>query len=422
VTVESIGSSDASGLHAGVARSPRETIFGPGSAELIPGLVAKLGCRPFVIADRFLATDPLLGNIVAELRERACIVSVFTEVVPELPRDCVDAAVAAAQAHEPDVVIGFGGGSSLDLAKVVSLLSVTGGAIVDFYGENKIPESLLPVVAVPTTAGTGSEVTPVAVVSDPDRELKVGISSPQLVPFAAIVDPLLTVSCPAEVSAHSGIDALCHAVESLTARARGLPRNYPLPVFVGANAFSIDASLRAAALIMGNLEAAVKDGGNLEARQAMSLGSLTAGVAFASGGTHLAHAIQYPVGAVTKTPHGLGVGLLLPYVLEACAPNLGDSMHRLAKAIQPADETSGGDPLESVLGRIVDLRKQIGIPHTLAEIGLAKAELTRVIELSQSVERLVNNAPGDDPAGLVPEIVRRAWSGRSEIFPSYANG
>lgn len=400
----------------GVTRLPRDVYFGDGSVAMLPAIVAQLGQRPMVVADAFLAATEPFVQMLDELRMSRLEVQLFTDIVPELPLDCIASAVHAARAHEPDVVVGFGGGSSLDLAKILSLMLAVDAPVQDFYGENKVPRGVLPVVAVPTTSGTGSEVTPVAVISDPARELKVGISSPHLVPAAAIVDPRMTHSCPPSVSAYSGIDALCHAIESFTSRVRRPDVHYPLPVFVGANALSVDASLRATKLIMGNLARVVADGSDVRAREAMSLGSLTAGIAFSTAGTHLAHAIQYPVGALTKTPHGLGVGLLLPYVLEACAALVPGCMAELAEAMVEPGETVGADPAEYVVRRIVELRRRIDIPHTLTDIGVKASQVDRLIGLSLTIERLVSNAPGDDPAALVPEVVRRALAGESEMF------
>lgn len=400
----------------GVARSPREVFFGSGSIAMLPSVVAQLGRRPMVVVDAFLAATEPFTQLLDGFRLNGLEVGLFTDIVPELPLDCIASAVDHTRAHKPDVIVGFGGGSSLDLAKILSLMVTVDDPVQDFYGENKVPRGVLPVVAVPTTSGTGSEVTPVAVISDPARELKVGISSPHLVPTAAIVDPAMTLTCPPSVSAYSGIDALCHAIESYTSRVRRSDMHYPLPVFVGANALSVDASLRATNLIMGNLARVVADGSDAQAREAMSLGSLTAGIAFSTGGTHLAHAIQYPVGALTKTPHGLGVGLLLPYVLEVCAPLVPGSMAELAEAMVEPGSSVGTDPTEYVVRRIVELRHRIDIPHTLADIGITASQVDRVIELSLTVERLVSNAPGDDPATLVPEVVHRALVGESEIF------
>lgn len=400
----------------GVLRMPRELFFGSGCTALAAQAISELGNRPLIVVDSFLRDHAALTKLVSGLQDRDRHVSLFSEIEPELPVSCIDRAVAAAKGHEPDVIVGFGGGSSLDLAKVVSLMLAAPGEIADYYGENKVPGAVIPIVAIPTTSGTGSEVTPVAVIADPERELKVGISSPHLVPVLSFVDPDLAVSCPPPVTAFAGIDALCHAIESFTSKQRPQPSEYPLPVFVGVNALTSDASLRATTLIMGNLQRAVDDGGDLQARASMSLGSTLAGIAFASGGTHLGHAIQYPVGAMTKTPHGLGVGLLLPYVLEACLPIVPDALHAVARAVNQAAGEEDQPDVDMALRRIVRLREHIGVPHTLADIGVQEADLARVEELTNSVQRLVANAPGDHPEELAGEVVRRAWSGQSDLF------
>lgn len=400
----------------GVLRMPRELFFGAGCTKLAAEAIAELGDRPLIIVDSFLRNHAVLQEIVAELGDRGRIVDLFSDIEPELPRSCIDRAVAAAKDFSPDVIIGFGGGSSLDLAKVVSLMLVASGELSDYYGENKVPRGVVPIVAIPTTSGTGSEVTPVAVIADPDRELKVGISSPHLVPTLSFVDPDLAVTCPPPVTAFAGIDALCHAIESFTSKVRTQEREYPLPVFVGANALSADASLRATTLIMGNLQRAFDDGFDYQARASMSLGSTLAGIAFASGGTHVGHAVQYPVGAMTKTPHGLGVGLLLPYVLEAILPIVPDAVAAISAAVNKAAGEEDEPDVRRALRRVIDLRKQIGVPHTLADIGVRETDLARVETLTASVQRLVANAPGDEPERLVSTVVRCAWSGQSDFF------
>ena len=176
----------------GLLRLPGDVRFGPGARAAVPGLVASLGDRVFVVTDAFLATTEQFRETLTALRAVCGAVEVYSEVPAELPIDAVHRAGDAAIAFVPDVILGYGGGSALDAAKLVALLCAHGGALPDYYGENAVPGTVIPLVAVPTTAGTGSEVTPVAVVSDPDRELKVGISSPHLIPRIAVVDPELT--------------------------------------------------------------------------------------------------------------------------------------------------------------------------------------------------------------------------------------
>ncbi|WP_422677974.1 hypothetical protein [Blastococcus brunescens] len=243
--------------------------------------------------------------------------------------------------------------------------------------------------------------------SDPDRALKVGVSDPALIPRAAVVDPQLTVGAPPAVTAHSGIDAFVHAVESFTASGRFTEWPESLGVFVGRNRLSSGLALDAVRLVSGSLRTAVTDGGDLAARTDMALGSLYAGMAFGTAGTHLSHAIQYPVGTLTRTPHGLGTGLLLPYVLEACAPAIGAELVGIGTAMGLSDPT-----VPATLAAVRALVADIGIPGSLAELGMQRADLPRVVELSLGVTRLVGNAPLPGSPELVTEIVTAAFEGR----------
>ena len=391
----------------GLLRLPPEIRFGPGAVSTVAGTVLRLGHRVLACVDPVLAATAQFAAVRSELAERGAQVSVLSDVPAELPLAAVLAGAAQARAFGPDVVLGYGGGSALDLAKLMALLVTRPGPVSDLYGENQVSGPVLPVVAVPTTAGTGSEVTPVAVLSDPDRALKVGVSDPALIPRVAVVDPELTVGAPPRVTAHSGIDAFVHAVESLTAAERFTAWPDAPGVFVGRNRLSSALALDAVELISGSLRAAVGDGGDLTARTSMALGSLYAGMAFGTAGTHLSHAVQYPVGALTGTPHGLGTGLLLPFVLEACAPAIGRELAQIGAAMGLAEPT-----VPATLAAVRSLVTDVGIPGSLAEIGVRRDDLNRVVELSLGVTRLVGNAPVPATPALLGEIVTAAFEGR----------
>jgi alcohol dehydrogenase len=412
----------ASELSRSVLRPPREILFGAGVRSALGRTTRGLGRRALVCSDPVIAASDLFAACLEDLRSHDVDVTVFSEFHPELPLADIDVARDRARTAGPDVVIGFGGGSSLDLAKIVAITTDTDAALSEFYGENRVPDGVaLPVVAVPTTAGTGSEVTPVAVVADPARTLKVGLSSPHLVPTVAIVDPELTLTCPPPVSAHSGIDALTHAVESFTAGRRPLDVTDQLPVFIGANPLTAPLAWNAAAAIGPSLEKAVHSGHDLEARTQMAYGSLLAGLAFGAGGTHLSHALQYPIGHATHTSHGLGVGLLLPYVLEACLPWCTPELAQLADALQlegvvPEGRASTEAGAVGVIRAIAGLTRRIGIPATLADIGIERSDLPALAEQAATVARLVGNAPAPDPESLLEPILAHALTGQSAIF------
>lgn len=393
----------------GVLRLPGQVLFGAGSVKAVGRLAAQCGRSVLVCTDPTMGATPMLADLCHDLEEHGCVVHVYREGVPELPLEAVDASVRFGEAAQPDVVIGFGGGSSIDLAKATALLLRHPGPLSLYYGENLVPGPTVPVIAVPTTSGTGSEVTPVAVVSDPGRELKVGISSPHLVPAFAVVDPELTVGCPPSVTAHSGIDALAHAVEAYTAGRRRPVWQEQLPVFIGSNDFGAPLALASIASVAASFDRVMKDPADQQARAEMSYASVCAGMAFGSAGTHLAHALQYAVGATTSTPHGLGVGLLLPYVLQVSRPAIVPQLAQVAAALGVAGGADAG--AQAAVDAIDELRHRVGVPTTLAEIGVDRAQLPALAAQTMKVKRLIDNAAVPADEAVLLEILQAAWTG-----------
>lgn len=395
----------------GTLRLPDRVHVGDGTRAQLPEVVAVHGRRVFAIVDPFLSRSTVLEDMLSALRLSGSDVHVHADVVPELPVDSLTASAASAREYDADVILAIGGGSAIDAAKLVALLCAHDGPMDRYYGENRVPGPVTPIVAVPTTAGTGSEVTPVAVVSDPRRELKVGISSPFLVPRAAVVDPQLTAGAPASVRAFSGIDALVHAIESYTARPLTTDWSGTLPVFTGRNALAEPVALRAAANLGPWLPAAVAEPANTRARTAVAQGALLAGIAFGATGTHLCHALQYPIGALTKTPHGLGTGLLLPYVIDVmrAVPTVAERVVHLGAALEglSADEASS----ERMLTRIVEINHEIGVPRSLAAIGIERDQLAQIADLAGRSARLLAIAPVDPSRELLHDLLERAYAG-----------
>ena len=315
--------------HFAAIRLPHEILFGKGQRHALPRVASRLGTRALVCTDQRFAQTAVFAEIVTALQAASIDILIHDGVLPDVPRDTVAVCVNDARDFNPDMVIGIGGGSCLDMAKCAALLLSHGGNLQDYYGEFKVPAPTLPVIAVPTTAGTGSEVTPVAVVSDPDRTLKVGISSPYLIASTAICDPELTMSCPPGLTAVAGADALTHAIEAFTAARRGADASLAQDhVFIGKSALTDHFALLAIKLLGRSLEKACNDGADEDARSDVMMGALAAGCAFGTAGTAAAHAIQYPAGALTHTAHGLGVATLMPYVMSynssASAPELAE--------------------------------------------------------------------------------------------------
>ena len=368
-------------------RSPREVLFGPGQRHVLAAVAKRLGSRALVVTDARLAGDDLFRAMVLALQDAGLAVSVDASTLPDVPVASAIAAAEAQRSFAADLVIGIGGGSCLDMAKCVALLLTHGGRPQDYFGELLVPGPILPLIAVPTTAGTGSEVTPVAVLSDSERTLKVGISSPHLIPVTAICDPELTMTCPPGLTAIAGADALTHAIEAFTAIRRPLtPGLTQERVFVGKNLTSDHFALRAISLLSEGLEAACRNGADAEARGKVMLGATLAGLAFGVAGTAAAHAIQYPIGALTHTAHGTGVACLMPYVMAWNAPTIQPELAEIAGAMGVADA-------DAVIPSLAALFKRIGIPSTLRELGLAADKIDWVAEQSLGITRLMQNNP-----------------------------
>ncbi|MBB4003398.1 iron-containing alcohol dehydrogenase [Aurantimonas endophytica] len=389
----------------GTIRAPRELVFGSGQRHSLGRMAAKLGSRALVVTDERLAGNADFRAMTAQLEGAGMVVRIDASTLPDVPVASAVASAEAARDFAPDLVIGVGGGSCLDMAKCVAVLLTHGGRPQDYYGEHLVPGPVMPLLAIPTTAGTGSEVTPVAVLSDDERTLKVGISSPYLVPTAAICDPDLTVSCPPGLTAIAGADALTHAIEAFTAIRRDpVPEIAQDRVFVGKNGFSDHFALRAIALLGEGLERACQDGGDMEAREKVMMGATLAGLAFGVAGTAAAHAIQYPVGALTHTAHGAGVACLMPYVMQWNAPAIGPELAEMASVM-------GLQNADAVIPAVADLFARIGIPKTLAELGLAEDRLDWVAEQSCGIARLIQNNPRPLPASDMSRLVASAFSG-----------
>ncbi len=396
----------------GVLRGPRQVLFGAGQRHALAQVTAALGSRALVCTDARFAETAEYGELVRGLEDAGIAVTAFSEVLPDVPVHQVAQCAELARGSRPDVIVGMGGGSCLDLAKAVAVLLTHGGVVSDYYGELRVPGPVFPVVALPTTAGTGSEVTPVAVLSDPERISKVGISSPHLIPHTAICDPELTLGCPPELTASAGADALSHVIEAFTAvRRPAAPELATDRVFVGKNELTDVFALLGVRLIAGSLHRAWSEPGDLAAREAMMLGATAGGYALGSAGTAVAHAIQYPVGAVTHTPHGLGVGVLLPYVMEFNRPSRIPELGTVALSMGAADEGTPEDLADEAVGRVASLLSSVGIPTTLAELGLPADQLRWTAEQAIGAERLVANNPRPVDVDTLETIVRAAHAG-----------
>ncbi|KQW71236.1 alcohol dehydrogenase [Ensifer sp. Root142] len=389
----------------GTLRAPRELLFGSGQRHALGNIAARLGRRALIVTDMRLSADADFLALVQQLEDAGIAVMIDSSTLPDVPVDSAAKSAEGARNFAPDFVIGVGGGSCLDMAKCVALLLTHGGRPQDYYGEHTVPGPVMPLIAIPTTAGTGSEVTPVAVLSDAERSLKVGISSPHLIPTVSICDPDLTLTCPPSLTAIAGSDALTHALEAFTAiRREPVPGIAQQRVFVGKNEMSDHFALRAISLLWQGLEAACKDGTDRAAREKVMLGATLAGLAFGVAGTAAAHAIQYPVGALTHTAHGLGVACLMPYVMTWNAPVIQDELGTIAQA-------AGLKGPDDVVPALISLFAHIGIPSTLRELGLEESRIGWVAEQSIGIARLVQNNPRPLNLDDMQNLIAAAYHG-----------
>lgn len=362
--------------------TPR-VICADGESERLGALVRECGIsRPLVITDRGIVNAGLLEPMLVSLRAMGFDVAVFADVLADPPASCVEAAVAMALDSRADGVIGFGGGSSLDVAKLVALLSRSGESLDAVYGVGLAVGPRWPLIQVPTTAGTGSEVTPIAIVTTPGGE-KQGVVSRLLYPDVAVLDATLTVGLPARETAMTGIDAMVHAIEAYTSRHRK-------------NVLSDTFAMRALRLLSDHIGAAIENGTDLVARRAMLQGSMMAGMAFANAPVGAVHALAYPLGGQFQVPHGLSNALVLLPVLEFNLPEADALYRELSDAVRAGERTwhrsASGRAFVDAMAIIVG---ELGLERTLGDVGVIEADLPGLATNAMNVQRLLVNNPRD---------------------------
>ncbi|MHB0870160.1 MAG: iron-containing alcohol dehydrogenase [Chloroflexota bacterium] len=362
-------------------RIPSQITFGTGTAETIGAEARRLGgCHAFVVSDPALRQIGMTDQLVSWLAAQEVQATVYTEVEPEPSVQSVDRAGQAAQATGCDLVIGIGGGSAMDTAKAVAVLLANGGKVEDYLGIGLVPKRGVPSILTPTTSGTGAETTPNSLFYVPALRDKKAIVSPHTVPDVAIVDPLLTMTVPPSVTAATGVDALCHAVEAYTS--------------LNASPLTDMYALEAIRLIGANLRTAVGNGNDLPAREAMARASFYAGIAIANAGTNAVHALAYPLQGQHRITHGIANSLLLPYVLEF---NALSNLARFAQVAEAMGEPVSGLSLRDAAARSTEacrlLSQDIGIPEKLGEVGIQPEHLDALVEGAMQVTRLLANNP-----------------------------
>jgi len=373
-------------------------VFENGSAARLGDHAAPfLGPRPFLVTDPGIVSLDLQGPCEAALRQGGHNLARFTEVVADPPRALVDAAVEAARAHGATCIIGFGGGSSLDVAKLVALLLGSNEDLDDAWGVGNARGPRLPLVLVPTTAGTGSEVTPISIITVGAEE-KRGVVSPFLLPDLAVLDPLLTLGLPGSVTAATGIDAMVHAIEGY---ASSSANNNPV---------SRTLAVEALRLLGANIERAVTTPKDQDARGAMLLGSMLAGMAFANSPVAAVHALAYPIGGTFHVPHGLSNALVLPHVLRFNTSVAAETYAEIAAVPFPdlaaIDEVR--ERAERFADRLAGLAVTLGLQTRLRDVGIAETDLPKLARDAMLQTRLLVNNPREMSEADVLEIYKAA--------------
>ena len=326
----------------------------------------------------FLATG-LVAPSIADLERNGFQVSVFSDVVADPPESVVLDAVAKAQTQKIQLVIGIGGGSSMDVAKLIAVLANGKQKLKAIYGIGNVTGARLPLIQIPTTAGTGSEATPIAIVTT-GASSKMGVVSQQLYADIAILDAKLTLGLPAKITAATGIDAMVHAIEAYTTKHKKNPISDML-------------AKQALSLLWANLELACTDGNNIIARQAMLLGAMLAGQSFANAPCAGVHALAYPIGGIFHVPHGLSNSLVLPHVLRFNSCNAASLYAELATIIAPTAQGSAEQRTESMIQAFEALAVRVGIQTRLRDVGIAEKDIVQLATEAMLQTRLLGNNP-----------------------------
>jgi alcohol dehydrogenase class IV len=379
---------------------PNKIVFGQGCATQ---------CAEDILAEGFkraliVTSPPIVGlaePLADALKAGGAAVRVYAEIATEPSVSTFEAALEAARAFEPDAVIGLGGGSAIDVAKLVAALydgrthSEARQEVGEVFGIGQLASRALYLASLPTTAGTGSEVTPIAILLDEAENLKKGIVSPHLVPDAAYVDPLLTVGLPPAITAATGLDALTHCIECY------------------ANKFAHPAvdlyAIQGIRLIAANLIRAVEHGDDLEARANMALGSLYGGLCLAPVNTAAVHALSYPLGGEFHVAHGISNAVLLPHVVRHNLPAAPERYAQMALAMGIEPGGTDEETAERGVARLFELYHACGLPSSMSELGVPEDAIPGMAEAAMKVTRLLKNNLRELTAAEAEAIYRAAY-------------
>jgi alcohol dehydrogenase len=380
--------------------SPQTIITGGGSRAQAADLLASFHAqRTLIVVDPFFASAEFVSEIRSTLHGKGIASELFTDFQPDPTDQNVLAGASRFTAFGADTVLAVGGGSALDVAKMIGVSAANPGPVSQFQGYHRVAKAGPPLVAVPTTAGTGSEATKVAVVTDTARNVKMMILDAKLMPTAAVVDYQLTFTMPKPLTAHVGVDALTHGIEAFVSRK--------------ANALTDTVALSAIAKIYANLRTAWSDPGNEKAREAMSVAALQGGLAFTNSSVCLVHGMSRPLGLMFRLPHGLSNSVLLPTVTRFSWPGAKTRYAEIARAIElVSPKTSDEAACEALAAWLDGLNVDLQVPR-LRECCGGDVERFRSTLNKMATDALESGSPQNNPvvpaAGQIVELFELAW-------------
>ncbi|MFZ5945451.1 MAG: iron-containing alcohol dehydrogenase [Bacillota bacterium] len=382
-----------------IFRMNTKVIYGNNFVNRISQCVQELnGKKILIVTDPGIEKAGILQKLTLPLEQSGYTYVIYSNVIPNPDIPTIEKGAVLARENEVDLIIAIGGGSAIDAAKGINILYTNGGNLKDYAGMEKVPKKALPLIAIPTTCGTGSEVTWATVITDPVEKFKFAVLSPQNIPNIAIIDPLLMSSLPPRLIASTGMDALTHAIEAY--------------VSVKAQPMSDAFGLHAIELISENLRKAVLHHDNLENISKMAIASTMAGAAFSNGLLGLVHAMAHPLGGVFNIPHGIANAVLLPYVMKF---NMTAAPERFAKIAQLMGENIQGlNTLECAkksLDAVLKLSADIGIPNNLKDIGVDLSLLDKLAADTMKSGNVFSN-PRRNNIDDVKNIFIEAYDGR----------
>lgn len=380
-------------------KAPSVIVNGPGAAKEVGSFAKGIGKKALIVTDSNLEKFGLLHDVKNSLEMAGIPFAFYNKVMNEPTMDHSAEGLKVYQETQADFLIAVGGGSPMDAAKSIAALANNPGKMSDFAGANRIPRPGAPLIAIPTTAGTGSEVTQFTIITDTTRDVKMLISSPHIMPRVALVDPLMTLTMDQGITAATGLDALTHAIEAY--------------VSVKAQPITDTLALQAIRIIAGNLRQAWSNADNLEARTHMAIGALQAGLAFSNSSVALVHGMARPIGAYFHVPHGVSNAALLPLVIEFSIPG---NPQRYAAIAGAMGEITGGlsvlDAAYLTAGAVERLNQDLKVP-TLKELGVEEKKFNSVVE-QMAADAIASGSPGNNPRQAtkeeIVELYRRAFS------------